>query len=269
MDQLNLFLGIASSVLGILVGVVGLWQMRRATASSGQPRSPRRKRALAIAAVTMIVLMVLGGWFLARGRRPSHLARLPAGQSQARATSPISLDVRWLVRPESQSVPTVITDGMVIKSGAYYALYLLPEKATTVYVFQIDSTFHVDQLFPSADIATVNPLKSAKEQYLPSANQWYKLDDVPGQEMLVVLASEGPTDAWQNLGYSLKAAIEKDLRSQSFASPAAPGARGNDGIEDLPAAGVAAGGEAIFARVREVLDSAGAPFVREIIFWHE
>jgi hypothetical protein len=71
-----------------------------------------------------------------------------------------------------------------------YALSLRPSADGWLYVYQIDASRRVRQLFPNAGFGTKsNPVNAYQDYLLPSSGAWYYLDETVGPETIYVVFS--------------------------------------------------------------------------------
>jgi V8-like Glu-specific endopeptidase len=100
----------------------------------------------------------------------------------------------------------VVEDNSVLFSGDSFQLELKVNSAQYLYSFLLDSTGEVTTLDSGFKSALNSTIK------LPSANHWYRLDDNPGRETLIVIASKIPLE----ISVLVAAIKNKELNSVKF-----------------------------------------------------
>jgi hypothetical protein len=178
---------------------------------SDLPRIRRRGRVgLALGAVVLV--MVLGG--LAT-RAPAQLERaVRAGDFAAlrgrwgalwldgrartiRAAARRDLTVVLSLRSLSAGVPA---GELVLGRGDRYRLEVEPSRDCWLYAIQTDSEGGGTVLFPNPALsAERNPLRGGTRHVLPDAERWLVLDERPGKETIVVVASAWPAEDIESL----------------------------------------------------------------------
>jgi len=78
-----------------------------------------------------------------------------------------------------------------LKSNDDYRLYVKPPKPSYVYIYQEDSNGNGSWLFPRPEVDIKNPLNN-KDNWIPSRNQQFTLDDNTGTETIYLVASDKP-----------------------------------------------------------------------------
>jgi len=116
---------------------------------------------------------------------------------------------------EENGVPKQMYDGMTLRSNVdFYSIYFRPEQDCYVYIYQVDSTGAVYQLFPNLTYSSNwNPVKKDKSYMVPDKEQRFYLDNVTGEERLYLLASREPATELENLFAKLNAANETQKKS--------------------------------------------------------
>ncbi|MGR9107450.1 MAG: hypothetical protein ACU843_11030, partial [Gammaproteobacteria bacterium] len=61
---------------------------------------------------------------------------------------PLDFQVNYLYRPGGQGEPRPIENGTVLQSGDHYKIQFTPKENSYVYIFQLDSTDKIYELFP-------------------------------------------------------------------------------------------------------------------------
>ncbi len=117
----------------------------------------------------------------------------------------ISVEVSFIY--EDNGVPRQMWDGMSLRSRLdYYSVYFSPEQDCYVYIYQVDSSGAVYQIFPNLEYSNAwNPVKKGKDYWIPANDRFY-LDDVTGEEKIYFFASREPATELENLFARLKQA---------------------------------------------------------------
>ncbi len=87
-----------------------------------------------------------------------------------------------LIRPDGTSI---------LKSNDNYRIYIKPPKSSYVYIYQEDSNGNGAWLFPREEVDIKNPL-SNNDNWIPSRNGSFSLDDNTGTETIYLVASNKP-----------------------------------------------------------------------------
>ncbi|MFO7641733.1 MAG: DUF4384 domain-containing protein [Candidatus Competibacteraceae bacterium] len=85
----------------------------------------------------------------------------------------------------------------MLNSGDHYKIQFTPAEDSYVYIFQVDSSKAIYQLFPMTSFGGVrvdnlNPVKGGVTYHLPAKDKSFKLDDTVGSETIVFLAFREP-----------------------------------------------------------------------------
>ncbi|MBI5787970.1 MAG: transglycosylase SLT domain-containing protein [Candidatus Schekmanbacteria bacterium] len=111
---------------------------------------------------------------------------------------------------EDNGVPHQMWDGMSLRSRLdYYSVYFSPEQDCYVYIYQVDSSGAVYQIFPNLEYGNVwNPVKKGKDYWIPNDDRFY-LDDVTGEEKIYFFAAKEPAKELETLFAQLKQTSSK------------------------------------------------------------
>jgi len=91
-------------------------------------------------------------------------------------------------------------ESIALTSADNYRLLLEPAQDCYVYVFQLTSSDILVKLFPNETYSSVqNPLQRGQTHHLPSAPNWFYLDEKEGQERLYIVASTEPMQDLEDL----------------------------------------------------------------------
>ncbi|MDM8568167.1 DUF4384 domain-containing protein [Thiotrichales bacterium HSG1] len=87
--------------------------------------------------------------------------------------------------------------GKALTTGDTYKIIFQPPAKKHVYIFQIDSTNKIFQLFPTtnfenADKKNKNPVKKGKKYFVPAKKQSFKLDASTGKETIYTILTNKP-----------------------------------------------------------------------------
>ncbi|MEW6109632.1 MAG: CHAT domain-containing protein [Nitrospirota bacterium] len=117
-------------------------------------------------------------------------------------TTPLELSMNIIgQREESDGTVSevLIKEGSILHSYDNFQIHFHTNKDAFVYALIYDSSNEAHQLFPDPKIALNNNVKSGTEYSVPTAGQWFWLDENIGTETIYVLASENPLNNIQDL----------------------------------------------------------------------
>ena len=105
----------------------------------------------------------------------------------------LRFQVSYVYRAGGEGAMKTLKSGATLHSGDHYKIQFTSEQDAYVYIFQIDSSGAVYQLYPMRDFKGVvvnssNPVKAGVSYYVPSAHQSFELDRQTGTEKLYFLA---------------------------------------------------------------------------------
>ena len=138
----------------------------------------------------------------------------------------LSFEVNYVSRTAGVGELKTIKNGSILKSGDHYKIVFTPDKDCYVYIFQVDSSGQVFQLFPMGSFRGVrvnqfNPVKQGKKYVLPSPDKAFLLDKKVGIERMYFIASREENKELESLYAELTAAVKrknssavKDTRSK-------------------------------------------------------
>jgi hypothetical protein len=187
---------------------------RLAAAILGGRARRRTGRAVLVGAVCAVMLLVAGWAFLrgAAGEREERLTReVHAGEfaNLGRARSALAWlpgnggvletdarrELTVLVSLQSLSAGHEVDGVPELRAGDRYRLALEPSRDSYLYAVQIDSWGNGAVLFPNAELSgESNPLRGGSRHWLPDGGRWLTLDERPGKETVVVVASPWPAE---------------------------------------------------------------------------
>lgn len=183
------------------------------------------------------------------------------------ATSLLRLDFSAVYRTPGGGLRDLVP-GSVLTSGTGYALSFQPSRHCWVYVFQVDGTGRFFRLFPKPAGGLSNPVAGGRRYWIPGRRGWLHLDQVPGREVIFVVASQSRNLELERLYGRLtgiddplmRGRIQRQLMRQIHYGPAA-------GVQPGPARRLAYGG-GVLEVTEQVLLASGADMVYSIEFLH-
>lgn len=131
---------------------------------------------------------------------PGTVAPQPASLPSPVSSKPLSFKVNYVFRPGGRGPLKPLVEGSVLNSGDHYKIQFTPAEDGYVYIFQVDSSKAIFQLFPMTSFGGVrvdnlNPVKGGVTYHLPAKDKSFKLDDTVGSETIVFLAFREPNRA--------------------------------------------------------------------------
>ena len=128
--------------------------------------------------------------------------------SKQLASPPLSFDINYVYRKGGVGELRTIKNGDTLKSGDHYKIVFTPDKDCYVYIFQVDSSGQLFQLFPMESFRGVrvnqfNLVKQGKKYVLPSQDKAFVLDKKVGIERLYFIASHEQNKECQSPRQSL------------------------------------------------------------------
>jgi hypothetical protein len=128
--------------------------------------------------------------------------------------SMLSFEVNYVYRSAGVGELKKITNGDTLKSGDHYKIVFTSDKDCFVYIFQVDSSGQVFQLFPMESFRGVrvnqfNPVKQGKKYVLPSPDRAFLLDKKVGIERLYFIASREENKELESLYAELTRAAKR------------------------------------------------------------
>jgi hypothetical protein len=133
-------------------------------------------------------------------------------------TSLLSFEVNYVYRTAGEGELKTITNGDTLKSGDHYKIVFTPDKDCYVYIFQVDSSGQVFQLFPMESFRGVrvtqfNPVKQGKKYVLPSPDKAFVLDRQVGIERMYFIASSEQNNELESLYAELTVVVKRNNSS--------------------------------------------------------
>ncbi len=174
---------------------------------------------------------------------PGNATAKPASLSPQDSAKSLNFKVNYVYRPGGQGPLKPLSEGSVLNSGDHYKIQFTPAENGYVYVFQVDSSKAIFQLFPMTSFGGVtvnnlNPVKAGVTYDLPAKDKSFKLDDKVGSESILFLAFQEPNPALEQQYEALiNARMSKDNTKASNVQNAINAnfkTRGLAGIVDDP-----------------------------------
>ena len=129
-----------------------------------------------------------------------------AGSQSVRPDSnPLALHNAIVFSTRANRLPRRLHHGNRLHSGDLYQFMLMPEENCFLYIFQLDSTGQLYQLFPMESFDGVqlnnrNPVRGKTAITLPGPDMNFVLDRQQGTERIYLLASRQPDSFLENMG---------------------------------------------------------------------
>jgi len=125
--------------------------------------------------------------------KPGAATPKPASITSKPDAKPLNFKVNYVYRPGGQGDLKPLVEGSVLNSGDHYKIQFTPEEDSYVYIFQVDSSKAIFQLFPMGRFGGVrvdnfNPVKAGVTYHLPAKKKSFKLDNNVGSESILFLA---------------------------------------------------------------------------------
>ena len=175
---------------------------------------------------------------------PGSATPKPASIPPQAAAEPLNFKVNYVYRPGGQGSLKPLVEGSVLNSGDHYKIQFTPEENSYVYIFQVDSSKAIFQLFPMSSFGNVrvdnfNPVKAGVTYHLPAKDKSFKLDNSVGSESILFLAFRQRNQALEQQYEALiKARLSRDKTKEDNLQTAIKSnfkTRGLAGIVDDPA----------------------------------
>jgi len=159
---------------------------------------------------------------LGAGASVAEASERPAAQEGA-----LTVDVTVMYEKGGQN--RVLTPGSVLTPNDNYRVTFVPDRSGYVYVYQIDSTGKAAPVFPNPGYSAArNPVQGKQRYMVPPEGKWLMLDQHPGEEEIVVLASENELADPKVMAERMRGSpLDSTMRGP------APSARG-DVVPELP-----------------------------------
>lgn len=124
----------------------------------------------------------------------------------------ITIDFKFHYLPGQRRFVTAPLSGNLVltKEDPYY-LTAHASDYCYLYIFQLNSSGDLDQLFPGKDVPTPNPTPPGPLR-IPDGVDWLYLDDIPGVEKIYLVASRWRNEVLEELTAKLKAERDPKMR---------------------------------------------------------
>jgi hypothetical protein len=125
-------------------------------------------------------------------------------ESRSGDYSSLSFAVNYVYRTAGVGQLKTIENGDALQSGDHYKIVFTPDKDCYVYIFQVDSSGQIFQLFPmksfqGVEVNNFNPVKPDRTYVIPSPDKAFVLDKVVGVERIYFIASDDRDEQLENL----------------------------------------------------------------------
>jgi outer membrane protein OmpA-like peptidoglycan-associated protein len=141
------------------------------------------------------------------------------GAAKPEVTTETKPSVDVVVNYRRNGETKVLSAGSVLATNDSYRVTFTPSRDSYVYVYQISSNGRAEPVFPNTQHSPLtNPVRGKERQTVPSGDSWLSLDNVPGENEIIVLASD------TELADAEAVALKKRL-GESTTRGLAPGAR--------------------------------------------
>ena len=139
--------------------------------------------------------------------------------SNSTHSSVLSFEVNYVYRTAGVGELKKIKNGDTLTSGDHYKIVFTPDKDCFVYIFQVDSSGQVFQLFPmeslrGARVNQFNPVKQGKKYVLPSPDKAFLLDKKVGIERIYFIASHDQNKKLESLYAELTTVVKRKNSSR-------------------------------------------------------
>ena len=179
--------------------------------------------------IGVAVLLVLGGgaWFMLKPQTPAVTQAPPVAPAapapaapQATPAAPVATIAIELgvVKEQTGGKISLLNEGDPLRATDNFAVFVKPGSPSYIYIWQTDSSGEVFRVFPNSDFNPQgNPVSAKTEVWLPVAKgqrQWFHLDQNPGEEEIIIVASADPLqDLEDPLGLlSLSGVVDADTK---------------------------------------------------------
>lgn len=145
------------------------------------------------------------------------------GQSDYKSSAALSFQVNYVYRSGGKGELKPISNRDVLESGDHYKIIFTPDKTSYVYIFQVDSSGHIFQLFPMTNfkgvkVSNLNPVHQGRTYILPGPDTAFMLDRQAGVERIYFLAANERHTELEGLYDSFKkTSRQKDLSNMQDA----------------------------------------------------
>ena len=150
---------------------------------------------------------------------PSKRSEASGGFDNAHS-SPLSFEVNYVYRTAGVGELKTIKNGDALQSGDHYKIVFTPDKNCYVYIFQVDSSGQVFQLFPmesfrGLQVNQFNPVKQGRKYVLPGPDRAFVLDRQVGIERIYFVVSHKRDKDLESLYADLKGTVDRSQAQDS------------------------------------------------------
>lgn len=167
-----------------------------------KPGMSLKKGIYGILALIVLILLFLGIKGLKKNTVKENAISEPQQISSVLKTTPLELSMNIIGQREEADgtvSEVIIREGGILHSYDNFQVHFNTNKETYVYILIFDSKGEAKQLFPDPKISLSNKIVAGREYSVPTAGQWFWLDENIGIETIYVLASETPLDNIQSI----------------------------------------------------------------------
>jgi hypothetical protein len=127
---------------------------------------------------------------------PIHQAVINKDVPPEERKTDLNIDVNYVYRSSGKGKAVTLGNGAVLQSGDTYKLQFTPKQFSYIYVFQVDSSGKIQQLFPMSEfkgmkLGNENPVLPNKTYQIPAQDKSFRLDNQTGTEKIYFLATRG------------------------------------------------------------------------------
>jgi len=157
-----------------------------------------------------------------RGLKAVGYLQLAQEEFQSQRLESLSFQVNYVYRSSGVGKPQTITHGSILRSGDFYKIIFTPNRDCYVYIFQVDSSGQIFQLFPMKEFKGVtvdnyNPVKGGTIYTLPARDKSFKLDRQVGEERFYFTAFKQRNEGLEAIYRHLEGArtLRNETRAES------------------------------------------------------
>ena len=130
--------------------------------------------------------------------------------------------VNFVYRSGGKGEVKTLTKGADVYSGDYYKVILTPAEDCYIYIFQIDSAQKTQRIFPMEQyrdkiLNNVNPVQANRIYYIPTQNDWFRLDQQTGVERIFLWATRQRDEQLEQLVERTKKADSDNVTMELMA----------------------------------------------------
>ncbi|MEW6619230.1 MAG: DUF4384 domain-containing protein [bacterium] len=208
--MMKVVLPIAIAVLLIVSG--GYW-LKKASLKLPKPVNKQWLKTTSVSTEQIYKMIVSGDYDTAITKLNQRLKTNPEDASLKNLYSllmdELKVDSKFHYLPAQKRFVTAKTpsDTLILTSNDPYYLTTYASDYCYLYIFQLNSSGVLKQLFPGKDIPTPNPIPPGPLR-IPNDANWFSLDDIPGTEKIYLVASRWRQEGLEELTARLNAERE-------------------------------------------------------------